>query len=123
MTALKYSRLRLGVLVAIGVVCLSVAIQFARSAAPDRPRPGPSVPNSSLTVDAVRPEQQTWQETVQASGSIAAWQEIIVSPEVGGLRIAELLVEVGDVVTRGLLLARLADESQRAELRKQEAAV
>lgn len=125
MTARKRSKLRIGVLVAIGAVGLAVAIQFARPEAPDRaqPAPSPSVPNTALTVDAVRPTQETWQETMQASGPIAAWQEIIVSPEVGGLRIAELLVDVGDVVARGQLLARLADESLRAELRKQEAAV
>jgi RND family efflux transporter MFP subunit len=125
MTTRKYSTVRLGVLVAIGVVGLAVAIQFARPATPDRPRPPPtsSVVSSSLTVDAVRPSEETWRESVQASGPIAAWQEIIVSPEVGGLRIAELLVDVGDVVTRGQVLARLADDSLRVELRKQEAAV
>jgi RND family efflux transporter MFP subunit len=124
MTSSSYSKLRLGVLGAIGVAGLAVAFQFARPAAPDRPRPGaPSTPNSALTVDAARPQQETWQEAVQATGPVAAWQEIIVSPEVGGLRIAELLVDVGDKVERGQLLARLANESLRAELRKQEAAV
>lgn len=123
MTVRKRSKLRSGVLLAVGIAGLAAAIQFARPAAPERPRPGPSVPNSSLTVDAASPRHEIWQETVQASGPIAAWQEVIVSPEVGGLRIAELLVDVGDVVTRGQLLARLADESVRAELRRQEAQV
>jgi RND family efflux transporter MFP subunit len=123
MTASRYSRLRLGVLVTVCVVGLAVVIQFARPAAPDRPRAVAIPANSALTVDAVRPEQETWRDSVQASGPIAAWQEIIVSPEVGGLRIAELLVDVGDTVARGQLLARLADDSLRAELRKQEAAV
>lgn len=78
---------------------------------------------SALTVSVVHPQTQLWPQTVQATGSIAAWQEIIVAPETGGLRIAELLVEVGDHVKRGQLLARLADDSLKADLRKQEAAV
>ena len=124
MTASRYSKLRFGVLAAIGVAGLAVAFQFARPAGSDRPRPGSmGRPNSALTVGATRPQQETWQEAVQASGRVAAWQEIIVSPEVGGLRVAELLVDVGDVVTRGQLLLRLADDSVRAELRKQEAVV
>ena len=124
MTANRHSKLRFAVLAAIGVAGLAVVFQFARPAATDRSRPGATNrPNSALTVDATRPREEIWHEAVQASGPVAAWQEIIVSPEVGGLRIAELLVDVGDVVTRGQLLARLADESVRAELRKQEAAV
>lgn len=78
---------------------------------------------SVLTVNVARPETRLWPQTVQATGSIAAWQEIIVSPETGGLRIADLLVEVGDHVKRGQLLARLADDSLKTDLRKQEAAV
>jgi len=119
----RYSKLRFGVLGAVGIVGLAVAFQFARPASTDRPRSTPSRAGSALTVNAVYAAQETWQETVQASGRIAAWQEIIVSPEVGGLRIAELLVDVGDTVTRGQLLVRLADDSVRAELRKQEASV
>jgi RND family efflux transporter MFP subunit len=124
MTASKHLKIRVGVLVAIGVVGLAVVFQFARPAATDRPRPGVATrPDSALTVDVTLPEEEIWHESVQASGPVAAWQEIIVSPEVSGLRIAELLVDVGDVVTRGQLLARLADDSVRAELRKQEADV
>lgn len=76
---------------------------------------------SALTVEVVAVEKQTWSRTVEASGAITAWQEVIVSPETGGLRVAELLVDVGASVKQGQLLARLADDSVRMELRKQEA--
>jgi RND family efflux transporter MFP subunit len=76
-----------------------------------------------LTVEVVAPQTQTWRQSLQASGPVSAWQEIIVSPETGGLRIAELLVDVGASVKRGQLLARLADDSLKADLRKQEAAL
>lgn len=78
---------------------------------------------SLLTVEMVRAQTQNWPRTVQVNGAIEAWQEIIVSPETGGLRIAELLVEVGATVKRGDLLARLADDTVRAEVRRQQATV
>ncbi len=79
--------------------------------------------SSVLTVSVVTPQTETWPKIVQGSGPLSAWQEIIVSPETGGLRIAELLVDVGARVKRGDLLARLSDESVQADLRKQQAAV
>jgi RND family efflux transporter MFP subunit len=78
---------------------------------------------STLTVEVVTPEMLSWPQTLEASGPITAWQEVIVSPETGGLRLADLLVDVGANVKRGQLLARLADDSVRMELRKQEAAL
>lgn len=87
------------------------------------PRAEASVPVSVLTVVAVSPQIEDWPQTLQASGPLAPWQEIVVGPETGGLRIAELRVDVGAEVRRGQLLARLADESLQADRRKQEAAV
>lgn len=115
-------RLRIGAIAAAALLALGTAAWSLRAsgAANDSPAtPKPSV----LTVEVVSPQPQSWPQTVQASGSITPWQEIIVSPETGGLRIAELLVDVGSVVQRGQLLARLADDSLQADLRKQQAAV
>lgn len=78
---------------------------------------------SVLTVEATSPKPLNWPQTLQVSGALAPWQEIIVSPETGGLRIADLLVDVGSSVKKGQLLARLADEGLQADQRKQEAAV
>jgi RND family efflux transporter MFP subunit len=78
---------------------------------------------TALTVKVVSAETQTWPQLLQASGAVTAWQEIIVSPETSGLRIAELLVDVGSTVRRGQLMARLADDTVKAEVRKQEALV
>lgn len=78
---------------------------------------------SALTVTVETLKKETWPQTVRASGAFTAWQEIIVSPETGGLRIAEVVVDVGAKVKKGQLLARLADDSLLADRRKQEAAV
>lgn len=117
-------KLRNRVLVASAALMIGLVAWVARSAgsAPVAGEVGGSVA-SALTVAATSPETQTWPQTLQASGALAAWQEIIVSPETGGLRIAELLVDVGARVKRGQLLARLADDGLKADLRKQKAAV
>lgn len=117
-------KLRNRALAASAALMIGLVAWVARPAgsAPAAGEAGGSVA-SALTVAAVSPETQTWPQTLQASGALAAWQEIIVSPETGGLRIVELLVDVGARVKRGQLLARLADDSLRADLRKQEAAV
>lgn len=78
---------------------------------------------SALTVELVAPDSRDWPQTLSASGAVAAWEEIVVSPETGGLRIEELRANVGDRVAKGQLLARLADATVRAELAKQQALV
>lgn len=76
-----------------------------------------------LTVDAVRPQSAEWPLTTVASGGIYAWQTASISSESSGLRIVELLVDVGSVVRKGQVLARLSSDSLAADLRSQEANV
>jgi RND family efflux transporter MFP subunit len=83
----------------------------------------PAAPVSALTVSVVRPERVEWPEAIQASGTIAPWQEAIVGVEIVGLRLADLLVEVGDEVTKGQVLARFDDATTLAMVRQSEAAV
>lgn len=78
---------------------------------------------AALTVAVARPTERRWPETVPASGWLKPWHEAIIAAEVGGLRVTEVLVDVGSVVTKGQPLARLADEAVRADLRKEEAAL
>lgn len=112
------------ILSAAGVLLLAALAAIAlkpKGAAPGGP--AAQAPASALTVELVAAEPRNWPQELRASGSIAAWEEIVISPETGGLRIAELLVSVGQRVTKGQLLARLADDTVRAELAKQEALV
>ncbi|WP_421956402.1 efflux RND transporter periplasmic adaptor subunit [Polaromonas sp.] len=78
---------------------------------------------SALTVELIAPQSSEWPQELRASGAVSPWEEIAISPETGGLRVAELLVNVGDRVAHGQLLARLADATVRAELAKQQALV
>jgi RND family efflux transporter MFP subunit len=109
---------------AAGLVVIAVLLAFVLK--PKGPSPtgdGPGTPASSLTVELVAPESRTWPQELRANGAVTAWEEIVVSPETGGLRVAELLVNVGQHVAKGQVLARLADDTVRAEVAKQEALV
>lgn len=104
-------------------VFTSAVLLIIALAACSRPETGGTAAASVLTVEVIAPGSQRWPDSIEASGPLTAWQEGIVSPETGGLRIAELAVDVGDSVRRGQVLARLADASVTADLRKQEALV
>ena len=51
-----------------------------------------------------------------ANGSIAAWQEASIGSESNGLRLAEVRVNVGDVVKKGQVLATFSGETVQADV-------
>ncbi len=69
----------------------------------------------ALTVQVVLPQSAQWPSSVTANGSIAAWQEAIIGAELSGLRVATVLVNVGDQVKRGQTLATLQNEAVLAD--------
>ena len=56
----------------------------------------------ALTVSLVTPAERDWPETVPASGWLKPWQEAIIASETSGLRITEILADVGSVVKEPL---------------------
>ena len=76
----------------------------------------------ALTVRAVTPERAEWPSTLSANGNVAAWQEVVIGPEVGGYRLAEVRAQVGDRVRKGELLARISADTIAAELAQSRAA-
>lgn len=85
--------------------------------------PAPAAPRPALTVTVTQPRQTPLALTISANGNIAAWQEASIGTEANGLRLAEVKVNVGDVVKRGQLLAAFASETMAAELAQARAAV
>ncbi|MCC2675940.1 MAG: periplasmic linker protein-like protein, partial [Ramlibacter sp.] len=102
-----------------GALLLPLAlIACGDKAAETKPAPKPA-----LTVTTVVPTQAMLPVTLAANGNLAAWQEAIIGAEASGLRIAEVLVGVGDRVRRGQVLARFAGESLRADTAQAQAAL
>lgn len=62
-------------------------------------------------------------EIAAVSGSLAAREEIMVSPEIEGFRVLELMADEGTRVTKGQILARLAAEPLDAQLAQSDAAI
>jgi len=82
----------------------------------------PSV-KPALTVLTVKPQRTMLTKTIAANGSVAAWQEAIIGTEVSGLALNSVLVNVGDHVKRGQVLARFNDSTIMADLAQAQANV
>jgi HlyD family secretion protein len=83
----------------------------------------PTTARPVLTVELITPAQENWQGVLSASGEVAPWQEAIIGAEVTGIRLEEVLVNVGDVVQKGQLLAHFSEDTLRASLAQLDAAV
>jgi RND family efflux transporter MFP subunit len=77
----------------------------------------------ALTVKRTLSTTQQWPQTLNAVGSIAAWQEVVIGAEIGGQRLSRLLVDVGDRVHQGQLLAQLSPGTLEADLNASRAAL
>jgi HlyD family secretion protein len=82
-----------------------------------------NTPKASLTVTTVKPQQTTLNRLLSANGNVAAWQESSISSEVNGLLLSEVLVNLGDHVKRGQVLAKFAASSIEADVAQMQANV
>ena len=106
---------------AIAAVALIALRAPASDASPDAAAAAPARP--ALTVTTTQAQGRALPIALTANGNIAAWQEASIGAESNGLRLAEVRVNVGDVVQRGELLARFADESVQATVAQARAGV
>lgn len=74
-------------------------------------------------VVAAQPQSSQLTRTLTANGSIYAWQEIVVAPEVGGYQVAAVNVEIGDRVRRGQELVRLSSDLLASQVQVERASV
>ena len=72
-------------------------------------------PKPALTVTVAQPQNADLPLRIAANGNITAWQEASVGTEANGLRLAQVRVNVGDVVKRGQVLAVFAPETVQAD--------
>lgn len=67
-------------------------------------------------VSLVAPKFEMWPDRIEATGNVMPWHESSISAEVGGLRLTSVLVNEGDVVKKGQVLARLNAASVETDL-------
>lgn len=107
-----------GLLSVIGVAACSRQANGDPAASDAKP-----AAKAALSVRTVAPQTADWAQSIAANGNIAAWQETVVGSEIGGLRLAEVRVNVGDLVKKGQVLALLADDTVEADLRQARASL
>jgi RND family efflux transporter MFP subunit len=76
---------------------------------------------ASLTVSTVKPQHTLLHKTIHANGNVAAWQESSISTETNGLLLREVLVNIGDKVKRGQVLARFAAATIETDIAQMQA--
>lgn len=106
--------------IAIALLAL-VAAGVGLSRLSNKPAIAPVAPTQTITVSTVA--QAPMGRSLVVNGSLAAWDELPIGAEAGGLAIVEVAVEEGDNVTKGQLLARLDDSVLKAQLAQADASV
>jgi len=115
-------RLLLSAVAGLAVAATTALVVAMRAdAADDKKAAVPAKP--ALSVVVTQPQRATMAVSTSANGNIAAWQEASVGTEANGLRLAEVRVNVGDVVKKGEVLATFAPESMQVDLLQARAAV
>lgn len=100
---------------ALAGALLLVALLAAPFLSDAADKPAAPAPQASLTVTTVTPGSADWPVRLGATGTVAAWQEAIIGAEASGLRLTDVLADVGTPVTKGQLLATLQSETVAAE--------
>lgn len=101
-------------LAATAIVTLAGCGGKEKTKAPEKP---------AMTVTAHPVQVVSLPRTVDASGTVSAWNEVPVGSETGGLEAKAVLVDEGAWVRQGQVLVQLDDRLLRAQLRQQEAQV
>ncbi len=75
------------------------------------------------TVTVAKVETTMVERTIEASGTVAAYEEVPVMSQATGLQIIEILADRGDYVRRGQVLARLNNKMLEAQMLEAQGAV
>jgi HlyD family secretion protein len=114
----SFGRMKRGLCAAAGVFLL---LGQAQLHAADDAKALKETLGASVSVAPV--ERNSFTETVLVTGSLIARQEVLVSPQIEGHRISEILAEEGDRVQAGQVLAKLTDDMLKAQLAQLDAGI
>jgi RND family efflux transporter MFP subunit len=107
---------RLAVAVAGALLLMGAAALVGRSPSA---KTAPASPVPSLTVSLLNANNESFLRTVSATGSVNARDELLIGSDASGLRLMEVLVDVGSAVRKGQLLARADDAQLQTQLAQQ----
>ncbi|MGZ3185103.1 MAG: efflux RND transporter periplasmic adaptor subunit [Telluria sp.] len=117
------TRLKPAALAALAVLSTVCVLPLLSSAIAADDKKNAHALKPALTVTTGTPQSATLPIRLAANGNVAAWQEAVIGSESGGLRLAGVRVNVGDVVKKGQLLAVFAPETVAADVAQARAAV
>jgi RND family efflux transporter MFP subunit len=106
--------------IAFGTALLAAAI-VGQAADKDKDKAAPARP--ALTVTSIKASSSSLPMQLAANGNVAPWQEAIIGSESNGLRLAEVRVNVGDVVKKGDVLAVFSSDTVDADVAQSQAAL
>ena len=106
----------------LGAVAIAALFVINVGAADDK-NGASAPPKPALTVTVAQPQQSVLSRSITANGSIAAWQEASIGTEANGLRLADVKVNVGDIVKRGQVLATFSPDTMQADVAQIRASV
>lgn len=98
------------------VVIIAVGAYLLTHMMPKKETSAPVVVADRLTVSTVKPQEKTLEDMMRITGATIPRHDILVTTELNGVRVFELLADVGDEVKSGQVLARLDTRTQQNEL-------
>ena len=107
-------RQRFAYFAAGAALLIAAGVAFAVTREPSSP-PRVAESAAALTVTGATARRAPWPVTIEASGTIAPWQEASIGTQIGGYQLIDVRVNVGDRVHRGQVLARLDPALLNAE--------
>lgn len=111
------------VLLAVLLSAAAILAISGKANSPDAPAGNAMAIRPALTVSVTTPQSTEWPRILAANGNIVAWQEVVIGAEISNYRLTAVLVNVGDKVATGQVLARIADDNVAADLAQSTASV
>lgn len=107
-------RYLIGGAIVLALILLVVAVRSGKKTEEAAPLP-------SLSVNVEAPLPMRMAQRLSANGNIEAWQEAVIGANVSGLILADVKVNVGDVVKKGQVLATFSSQTVAADLEQSRA--
>jgi len=109
-------------LIAAGIAILAIiGVVALRPSAP--PVSAAAKAPAALTVTAIPVGLHRMADTLMVTGTLVPWEDLSVGTEAAGLTVTQVLVEEGDHVAAGQLLAKLDDAVILAQLKQKQAQI